>query len=107
MGGVGKREVFARASGIYNVNVANIKKHAKDRGVDDSKKLPGYYFQDDGIKSWKLMEEEFVSKVIGTLYATDGDVQNDPELKNWVSDIYTNVMAKGRDSPVPFLPRAS
>ena len=89
MGGVGKREVFARASGIYNVNVANIKKHAKDRGVDDSEKLPGYYFRDDGIKTWNLIEE-FVSKVIGTFYATDGDVQNDPELKNWVTDIYTN-----------------
>ena len=89
MGREGKREVFSRASRGYNINVANIKKHAKDRGVDDSEQLPGYYFRDDGIKTWNVIEE-FVSKVIGTFYATDGDVQNDPELKEWVSDIYTN-----------------
>ena len=89
MGEAGRKKVFAKASGRYNVNVANIKKYAKDRGVDDSEKLPGYYFRDDGIKTWNLMEE-FVSKVIGTFYATDDDVQNDPELKDWVSDIYSN-----------------
>ena len=36
------------------------------------------------------MIEEFVSKVISTFYATCVDVQNDPELKEWMSNIYTS-----------------
>ena len=36
-------------------------------GVDDATKLPGFYYRDDALELWKIMEK-FVRNVIGCYY---------------------------------------
>ena len=89
IGGKGTIKLFQLVSEQYRVHWTNIVQFAKERGVDDPEKLPGYYYRDDGIKIWEAIKT-FVSGVIDEFYKTDNDVKKDEELKNWAEDIHTN-----------------
>ena len=89
IGRKGTIKLFQLVSEQYRVHWTNIVQFAKERGVDDPEKLPGYYYRDDGIKIWEAIKT-FVSGVIDEFYKTDKDVKKDEELKNWAEDIHTN-----------------
>ena len=54
--------------------------------VDDAKKLPGYYYRDDALLLWDEIRD-FVQDIVHIYYSSDGDVQKDGELKNWLADL--------------------
>ena len=89
IGGEGKVKLLQEVSKHYRVHWTHIVKHAKERGVDDPEKLPGYFYRDDGIKIWRVIEG-FVSGIIDEFYEADKDVKGDPELQNWANDIHEN-----------------
>ena len=89
VGGDGTNELFRRVSKEYSVDWTNIKKNIKERGVDDPKQLPGYYYRDDGLKVWNALEE-FVSDVVYKFYSSDSDVKDDLELNNFARDVHDN-----------------
>ncbi len=89
IGGKGKNELFERVSKAYHVDWTNIEDNVRERGVDDPKQLPGYYYRDDGLKVWKAIKE-FVTNVVKKFYSSDNDVKNDRELDSWAHDLYTN-----------------
>ena len=89
IGGNGKNELLKRVGANYNIHWTNIKRNIIERGVDDPKLLPGYYYRDDGLKIWNAIEH-FVSNIIDEFYTSDDDVRNDTELKSWAHDLHTN-----------------
>ena len=82
----GMTELVKRVCSIHQVQWTHIKKNAKERGVDDPEKLPNYHYRDDGFKIWDAIEE-YVQKIIDIFYKSDTDVKEDPELKDWVTDV--------------------
>ena len=89
IGGAGKVILLERVSKIYQVQWTNIVQHAKERGVEDPNKLPGYYYRDDGIKIWNATKK-FVEGIIDEFYSTDDDVMKDTEIQSWAEDVHTN-----------------
>ena len=89
IGGAGKTILMERISKHYKVQWTDIAQYAKERGVDDPDKLPGYYYRDDGIKIWNATEK-FVKGIIDAFYSTDDDVKKDTEIQNWAEDVHTN-----------------
>ena len=64
-------------------------KSLKQRGVDDSEKLPGFYYRDDGLKLWEALRS-FIAEILGIYYKGDKDVQNDSEIQSWIFDVHKN-----------------
>ena len=89
IGGDGVVKLLQEVSKHYRVHWTHIVKYAKERGVDDPEKLPGYYYRDDGIKIWRAIES-FVGGIIDDFYKADKDVKEDTELQNWADDIHEN-----------------
>ena len=89
IGGAGKVKLLQRVSSRYRVQSTNIIQHVKKHDVDDPDKLPGYYYRDDGIKIWNVMNK-FVEGMVDEFYSTDEEVENDTEIQNWAEDVYTN-----------------
>ena len=89
VGSKGENELFRRAGKVYSVHWANIRRFAKERGVDDGGKLPNYHYRDDGYKIWDALEC-YVKKIIDLFYANDEKVSTDAELKNFTDDLYNN-----------------
>ncbi len=89
IGGEGLTRMWRRCGATYNVHTSNIKRWAKERGVDNAEQLPGYYYRDDGIKVWDSLEK-YTGDIIDQYYETDEDVANDEELQAWAHDLHTN-----------------
>ncbi len=99
IGGEGLTEQWKRCGTTYNVHTSNIKRWAKERGVDNVEQLPGYYYRDDGIKVWDALEG-YAGDIINEFYQTDEDVVNDEELQAWAQDIHTNGFPGYHGAPV-------
>ena len=89
IGGKGRQELQRRSATSYNIHLTNIKRNTKERGVDDPKKLPGYYYRDDGFRLWDAMET-LARNVVDDFYQDDAAVVGDMELQHWAEDIHTN-----------------
>ena len=90
IGGTGTVELFQRIfSNVFRVQWTNIVQHAKEHGVEDPEKLPGYYYRDDGTRIWNAMKE-FVHGIIAEFYNTDDNVENDVEVQAWAEEVCTN-----------------
>ena len=89
IGGEGRRELMRRGTTSFNIHLTNIKRDTKERGVDDPKTLPGYYYRDDGLKLWNAMES-YVRDIVNDFYKDDAEVKGDSELQMWADDIHTN-----------------
>ena len=87
IGNDGMEELMKRSATAYRVQWTNIKKNLKERGVDNSKELPGYYYRDDGVRIWDAIEE-YVKDVIDIFYKNNEDVQDDTELAKWAQEIH-------------------
>lgn len=61
----------------------------KDRGVDDPEKLPNFHYREDSLKLWAAIAD-FVKEILSGYYHSDGEVQKDYELQNWVKDLHDN-----------------
>ncbi|KAI4892305.1 hypothetical protein NFI96_026275, partial [Prochilodus magdalenae] len=69
----------------------------KERGLE---KIPNYYYRDDGLKLWDIIKK-FVGGLLSCYYQTDDDVKQDPELQNWISDIFEYGFLKNDKSGIP------
>ena len=85
----GQNELLQRAYKKYSIHWSNIKRNIKERGVDSSEKLPHYYYRDDGMKIWNAFEE-FVHRIIDSIYSNDEEVAKDSDLQSFAEDIHKN-----------------
>lgn len=61
----------------------------KQRGVDEAKKLPGFYYRDDALRLWQAIGV-FVTSILAIYYHSDKDIRNDTELQAWIRDLHDN-----------------
>jgi hypothetical protein len=72
-----------------NLQDYNFPNALKKRGVDDTAKLPSYYYRDDGLALWEIILA-FVGEIIGIFYKNDDDVKRDDEIQSWIYDVHKN-----------------
>ena len=89
LGGGGHVTFMEKCFKSVNLEDYVLPKNLKKRGVDDSEKLPGYYYRDDGLKLWEALQK-FVGEIVGIFYKSDEDVQNDTEIQSWILDVHEN-----------------
>ncbi|CAG0883353.1 unnamed protein product [Cyprideis torosa] len=56
--------------------------HMKERGVLEKEVLSFYYYRDDGIELYRIIER-YVSSMVYLYYETKEDVQKDFEIQEW------------------------
>ncbi len=56
------------------------------RGVLDWRSLPEFPYRDDVLPVWDAIHE-FVSSYVRLYYGCDADVQHDPEVRDWLSEV--------------------
>ena len=73
----------------------------RNRGVDDPSKLPGYYYRDDGLALWTIIEK-YVRSYLQLFYLSEVDVEEDTELQAWISDLHHNGLHSAKNVPEAF-----
>ena len=89
LGGGGHVKFIEKCFKSVNLGDYVLPKSLKQRGVDDSEKLPGFYYRDDGLKLWEALRS-FIAEILGIYYKGDKDVQNDSEIQSWIFDVHKN-----------------
>ena len=86
----------------FHMSEVNIEQDLERRGVADSKKLPNYWYRDDGLLLWGAIHR-YVTKLTAVYYQTDQDCVNDLELQRMIKDIHDNGLRNwsGRPNGVP------
>jgi len=79
-------EFIRKCYSDWTVEDLNFPETIKKRGVED---VPKYYYKEDGLVIWAAVEK-FVGRIILEFYRTNGNVQQDTELQDWISDVATN-----------------
>ena len=59
-----------------NVNWSSydLPKVLKDRGVDDTEKLPGFYYRDDALRLWNAIKD-YINRILSIYYHSDEDIE--------------------------------
>nr|AHK60922.1 allene oxide synthase/8R-lipoxygenase fusion protein a [Capnella imbricata] len=89
LGGGGHVEFMQDCFKEVNLQDYHLPNSLKRRGVDDSSKLPGYYYRDDGLALWGAIRT-LVADIIGIYYENDEDVKRDSEIQSWIYDVHKN-----------------
>lgn len=71
---------------LFNFNDIDFPNTLKNRGVDDSSKLPTYPYRDDGLLIWGAIES-WVKDYFSLYYSSDSSVLNDQYLQAWASTL--------------------
>jgi hypothetical protein len=95
-----RRELVVLKNKTYDWNsFLNMDEAFIERGVEDTKILPGNLWRDDTIVLWTAIKE-YVAKIVDVFYKTDDDVKQDEELANWIAELQAPLHDKvGEDLP--------
>ncbi|XP_037402139.1 hydroperoxide isomerase ALOXE3-like [Pygocentrus nattereri] len=69
----------------------------KERGLEN---IPNYYYRDDGLKLWDIIHK-LVKGVLTFYYKSDADVKGDPELQNWIWEIFVYGFLRKESTGIP------
>ncbi|XP_030644131.1 arachidonate 15-lipoxygenase B-like [Chanos chanos] len=84
IGRVGTAKFLKRATSSLTYSSLCLPDDIKARGVED---IPNYYYRDDGLKLWNIINK-YVDGVVRYYYTSDDDVIKDTELQSWIGEIY-------------------
>ncbi|KAM9328510.1 hydroperoxide isomerase ALOXE3-like [Pholidichthys leucotaenia] len=96
-GGPGVVEILRRSLASMTYRSLCIPDDIADRGMKD---LPNYFYRDDGLKLWKIINR-FVQKIVGHYYKTDALVTGDADLQRWIKSIFEHGFLKHAESGIP------
>ncbi|XP_067231507.1 hydroperoxide isomerase ALOXE3 [Chanodichthys erythropterus] len=68
-----------------------------DRGLES---IPNFFYRDDGLQIWGLINE-FVRSMVEFYYQSDGDVQKDTELQDWIKEIFIHGFLEQSSTGIP------
>ena len=72
----------------------------KNRGLDDTTRLPHYPYRDDGQLLWDAIAK-YVGEYLGLYYTNPEDVTNDYELQNWIAELADQGKDGGKVKGIP------
>ncbi|XP_033846471.1 polyunsaturated fatty acid lipoxygenase ALOX8-like [Periophthalmus magnuspinnatus] len=84
LGAEGIQELMKRGFSELKYSALCLPDNITARGLDT---IPNFYYRDDGLKLWGVLNS-FVKGMTRYYYLSDGDVAKDPELQEWVKDIF-------------------
>ncbi|KAK1154858.1 arachidonate 15-lipoxygenase B-like [Acipenser oxyrinchus oxyrinchus] len=96
-GGNGMFKVLQKAQDSMTYSSLCLPDDIKARGVED---IPCYYYRDDGIKLWAVINR-FVQSLLKYYYPNDSDVLEDTELQGWINDIFCEGFLQREESGIP------
>ncbi|XP_042245482.1 hydroperoxide isomerase ALOXE3-like [Thunnus maccoyii] len=67
------------------------------RGLES---IPNFYYRDDGLKLWNIINS-FVTEIVEYYYPSDCEVEEDSELQEWISEIFTHGVLGNKASGFP------
>jgi arachidonate 15-lipoxygenase len=72
----------------------------KNRGLDDTNRLPHYPYRDDGQLLWDAIAK-YVGEYLGLYYTNPEDVTNDYELQSWIAELADQGNDGGKVKGIP------
>ncbi|XP_047280892.1 polyunsaturated fatty acid 5-lipoxygenase isoform X2 [Homo sapiens] len=72
----------------------------KARGMESKEDIPYYFYRDDGLLVWEAIRT-FTAEVVDIYYEGDQVVEEDPELQDFVNDVYVYGMRGRKSSGFP------
>ncbi|XP_041855695.1 arachidonate 12-lipoxygenase, 12R-type-like [Melanotaenia boesemani] len=96
-GGEGLTTILQKSLASLTYKSLCIHDDIEDRGLKD---VPNFYYREDGLKLWDIIYS-FVKGVLEYYYKDDADVEKDPELKNWIQDIYEKGFLSNKATGIP------
>ncbi|XP_031417822.1 polyunsaturated fatty acid lipoxygenase ALOX15B-like [Clupea harengus] len=97
IGGAALYELLVRATASLTYSSLCLPDNISERGLD---KVPHYYYRDDGMKMWNVINK-YVEGVVQHYYKSDDDVKKDTELQSWISEIFTNGFKGKKSTGIP------
>ncbi|XP_031565918.1 arachidonate 5-lipoxygenase-like [Actinia tenebrosa] len=85
----GAQAMLLKAMSKVKWEITDFKKNIKDRGMDDTKKIPYYPYRDDGYLIYDAIEA-VANEYIDLYYKTDYDVYHDKELQTFANEVSSN-----------------
>lgn len=81
----GMMHLCKKFNDTWDFNTYVVPEDIKARKVDDATALPKYYYRDDALKVWGIIEG-YVRSLINDFYASDQEVVRDEELQAWIAE---------------------
>lgn len=82
----------------WNLKDFALSTEIKNRGMEDTEKLPHYPYRDDGMLLWEAIKK-FVTDYLTVFYPESEDIQNDQELQNWAKELVADDGGKVKGMP--------
>lgn len=96
IGSNGFRALIKKMYKKFSIDDLDFALDITNRKVENTLKLPNYYYRDDGLKMWNAVSR-YVYNMVTQFYQTDDDVIEDNEVQNWIQDIFENGFPSQRD----------
>ncbi|XP_070705990.1 polyunsaturated fatty acid lipoxygenase ALOX15B-like [Pempheris klunzingeri] len=77
-------ELMKRALSEMTYSSLCLPENITERGLES---IPNFYYRDYGLKLWNIINS-FVKAIVEHYYPSDGEVQKDTELQEWISEIF-------------------
>ncbi|XP_065143063.1 hydroperoxide isomerase ALOXE3 isoform X1 [Paramisgurnus dabryanus] len=84
IGGEGMCDLMKKAFTELTYKSLCLPDDISDRGLES---IPNFFYREDGLKLWDFINN-FVRSVVQLYYQSDGDVQQDSELQDWIREIF-------------------
>ena len=98
LGAAGSIELLKREYAKWDFSLCDLPGELASRGVDDKKKLPHYFYRDDGLLIWKALDD-YIGSVLEIWYPDDAAVAADTELQAWAGELADPAVGKVRGLP--------
>ncbi|XP_062323301.1 hydroperoxide isomerase ALOXE3-like [Osmerus eperlanus] len=95
--GNGLKELLKRSLSDLTYNSLCLPEDITARGMEF---IPHYYYRDDGLKLWKVINS-FVKGMVEYYYPSDSEVSRDSELQDWIKEIFVYGFLGNSKSGIP------
>lgn len=99
-GGGGHAQLVQRATKKMTYQSLCFPEAIKVKGMDNKKTVPYYYYRDDGIAVWDVVES-FITDIVNIYYESDEAVKTDKELQAFVKDVFVYGLRASDSSGFP------